>query len=174
MTHEGEMRTHQELASYLGFSSREAALVRTSVERRFHELHDRKKTVSGWKDAAMAAVSASGLDHYLHAATGLTTMNLFLSPFHLQQPQRELSGSSPTDEARLSRARSEWILAPALVAGALFVADRAETEDERRLLVAAVSSWPPSTSPRSRVDQPFLSGGGLNRKQMSADSSRSQ
>jgi tellurite resistance protein len=139
VTTDEEVRAFNELASYLGVGSLHADQIRKLVEKRFCRLTTlQQKSGSVWQDAAQAAVAAAGLEEYLQAATGLQTLFLAtggatgIPDCDPAPPSRAETG----DTGRRTGHRSDWILAPALVAGVLFLRGVARTADERLLLVA--------------------------------------
>jgi tellurite resistance protein len=124
VTTDEEVRAHNELAAYLGVGSAHAAEIRSLVEKRFVTLTGDSGEAPGgrWHDVAEAAVTAAGLEHYLRAATGLQKISQTAKSF--------------AAKGRASTAHTDWILAPALVAGAVFLRGVGRSDADRRLLVA--------------------------------------
>jgi hypothetical protein len=131
VTADKEVQAYHELARYVGVTQATADRVRNLVGRRFAQRIEAEDAGLEEKiaDAAQAAVSAAGLGHYLQAATGLKTLSLLLGC------SMDPGGRGLT--RKTSGHKSDWILAPALIAGTLFLRSiRGSAEDHKLLLMA--------------------------------------
>lgn len=123
---EPEIRVYHLLAGFLEVSSDTADRIRNLVTKRFEEKTASKRVASSFLDIAQTAVEAAGLDHYLQAATGLRTLSSVLN--------RRLEGV----RADMGGHKSDWILAPALVAGTLFIRSLRERPGDSKLVLMAL------------------------------------
>lgn len=133
VTAKPEVEAYHELARYLGVSQATADRVRDRVTRRFSQRLDAAHADLDEKiaNAAQAAVAAAGLGHYLQAATGLKTLSLLLG-CAMEPGGRGLPRCA-------SGSKSDWVLAPALIAGTLFLRSLKGNPEDHKLLLMALA-----------------------------------
>jgi tellurite resistance protein len=136
-----EEETFHRLASLLGVDRSRAEALQDLVARRFHDsLDERPDSTTGFQPralakATMAAITAAELDSYLQATTGLKSLALLLSSsFSVIGGPRD---SMVALDAMLDA--NNWVGAPAVLAGALFLRRLGGDELSQQLLVLVLT-----------------------------------